>query len=62
MTIKEFILCKTIGSQKGKPKDFTNRLMGSTRNAARLREAIAAPDSEHCVFETVEDIKDALGI
>lgn len=62
MTIKEFILNKTIGTQRGAPVDSTDRLMGSTINTARLREAIATPDSEHRVFETVEDLKDALGI
>ena len=62
MTIKEFILSKTIGSQRVKAADVTDRLMGSTKNAARLREAIAIPESEHRVFETVEDLRDALGI
>ncbi|MEO5914420.1 MAG: hypothetical protein ABIS50_09325 [Luteolibacter sp.] len=62
MTIKEYILSKTIGPQRGAPGDVTDRLMGSTKNAARLREAIATPDSEHRVFETVEDLKNALGI
>jgi len=62
MTIKEFILSKTIGSPKGEAVDFTDRLMKPTKNAARLREAIATPESEHRVFETIEDLKDALGI
>jgi uncharacterized protein (DUF1778 family) len=59
MTIKDFILSKTIGLQNG---DATDRLMGSPKNAARLREAIATPESEHRVFESMEDLKDALGI
>ena len=62
MTIKEFILSRTIGTQSGKAGDTTNLLMGSATNAARLREAIATPDSEHHGFETVEDLKNALGI
>lgn len=62
MTIKEFILSKTIGSQRSKAGDVTDRLMGSTKNAVRLRDAIATTDSEHRVFESVEDLKDALGI
>lgn len=62
MTIKEFILSKTIGPQRDASGDVTDRLMGSTNNAARLRQAIATPDSEHRVFESVEDLKDALGI
>jgi uncharacterized protein (DUF1778 family) len=62
MTIKEFILSKTLGPQRGATVDTTDRLMGSGKNAARLREAISTPDSEHRVFESVEDLKDALGI
>ena len=62
MTIKEFILSKTLGPQRGTGGDATDRLMGSANNAARLREAIATPDSEHRVFESLEDLKDALGI
>jgi hypothetical protein len=62
MTIKEFILSKTIGPQRGKAGDSTDRLMGSTKNATRLRESIATPDSEHRVFESMEDLKNALGI
>jgi hypothetical protein len=62
MTIKEFILSKTIGPQQAASGDATDRLKGSTKNAARLREAIASPDSEHRVFESMEDLKIALGI
>lgn len=62
MTIKEFILCRTLGPQRSVSVDDTDRLMVSEKNAARLREAIATPDSEHRVFESVEDLKDALGI
>lgn len=62
MTIKEFILSKTIGSQRETIGDATDRLMGSAKNAGRLREAIATPNSENRVFESVESLKDALGI
>jgi hypothetical protein len=31
-------------------------------DAERLRQAITMPESEHRVFESVEDLKDALGI
>lgn len=62
MTIKEFILSKTLGPQRSETVDVTDRLMGSAKNAARLRAAIATPDPEHRVFESVEDLKDALGI
>jgi uncharacterized protein (DUF1778 family) len=62
MTIKEFILSKTIGPQRDAAEDSTERLMESSKNAARLREAIATPDSEHRVFDSMEDLKNALGI
>lgn len=62
MSIKEFILSKTIGAQRDASVNATDHLMGSPKNAARLREAIATPDSEHRVFESVEDLKNALGI
>ncbi len=62
MTIKDFILSKTLGTNREAVGDTTDHLMGSARNAARLRESISAPASEHRVFESVEDLKDALGI
>lgn len=62
MTIKEFILSKTLGTQMNADKDATHQLMGSKKNAARLREALATPDTKHRIFESVEDLKHALGI
>ena len=62
MTIKEFILTKTLGPERAVVADSTARLMGSEKNAARLRDAIATPDSGHRVIESVQDLKNALGI
>ena len=62
MTIKEFILSKTLGPQRLASGDTTDHLLGSAKNAERLRNAIATPDSEHRVFESVEELKHALGI
>ncbi|RYD36093.1 MAG: hypothetical protein EOP86_06875 [Verrucomicrobiaceae bacterium] len=65
MTIKEFILSKTLTpSAKRSPQgeDTTARLLSSPKNAERLREAIASKTPEHLVFETTEDLKRALGI
>lgn len=62
MTLKDFILTKTLGTKRDAATDTTDQLMGSPQNAARLREAIEAPASEHRVFESVEDLRDALGI
>ncbi len=65
MTIKEFILSKTLTPSKTEPlqaEDTTSRLLGSPENAKRLREAIASEAPEHLVFKTTEDLKRALGI
>ncbi|MDB6133246.1 MAG: hypothetical protein JWM59_1489 [Verrucomicrobiales bacterium] len=65
MTIKEFILSKTLAPSDNRSlrtQDTTARLLGSPKNAKRLREAIAAKTPEHLVFETAEDLKRALGI
>jgi hypothetical protein len=65
MTIKEFILSKTItpsSVQHQQSEDTTARLLGSRKNAKRLREAITSETPKHLVFETTEDLKRALGI
>ena len=65
MTIKEFILSKTLTPSSAKPQqseDTTTQLLGSPKNAKRLREAINSQTPEHLVFETTEDLKRALGI
>ena len=65
MTIKEFILSKTLTPSKaktGKAGDTTSKLLGAPKNAKRLREAIASKTPKHLVFETTEDLKRALGI
>ena len=62
MTIKDFILSKTLGQKRGTEENPTDHLMRSEKNAARLREAISTPASEHRVFESIDDLKNALGI
>jgi hypothetical protein len=65
MTIKEFILSKTLALSSGELKegeDTTSRLLGTPENAARLRGAIASKTPEHLVFKTTEELKRALGI
>lgn len=65
MTIKEFILSKTLAPSQetsAAPADTTARLLGSPKNAKRLREAISSDTPKHLVFETTEDLKRALGI
>lgn len=65
MTIKDFILSKTLAApdtQVPQAGDATSMLLGSPKNAKRLREAIASKTPTHYVFETTEDLKRALGI
>jgi hypothetical protein len=66
MTIKEFVLAKTLDvpAKKRQPleADTTDKLLGSVTNAKRLRKAISSQTPEHLVFESVEDLKNALGI
>jgi len=65
MTIKDFILSKTItpsSVQPQQPADTTTRLLDSPKNAKRLREAISSKTKKHLIFETTEDLKRALGI
>jgi hypothetical protein len=65
MTIKEFILSKTLTPSSAQPQqseDTTARLLSSPKNAKRLREATTSKTPEHLIFETTEDLKRALGI
>ena len=63
MTIKEFILSRTLpAKQSTQESDTTEKLLSSPKNRARLLEAISAPQSESRVFESMEELKDALGI
>ena len=61
LTIKEFILQKTLYSRQSK-EDTTKTLLASAKNAKRLKEAIETPVSEHVVFESLEDLENALGV
>lgn len=61
MTIKEFILSRTL-LQKTKKLDTTEKLLSHPKNKARLLEAIQAPRKDYLAFETIEELKDALGI
>ena len=61
LSIKEFILRKTLYS-KSQEKDATEHLLSSPENAKRLSEALDTPQSEHVIFESLEDLENALGI
>ena len=61
MTLKEFILDKTLAPQSSS-EDTTAKLLASPKNAARLRGAIVSPKSSHRAFESIEELKNALGI
>lgn len=61
MTIKDFILNKTLSQKRG-ITDETEYLMGSESNAKRLRAALATPRKKHLVFKSLKDLENALGI
>lgn len=61
MSIKDYILQKTLAPEV-KAQDTTDQLLASPQNARRLREALTTPQSEHVVFESLQDVKNALGI
>ena len=61
LSIKEFILQKTLRSRPSK-EDTSESLLASPKNAKRLKEAITSPQSEHIVFESLEDLENALGV
>lgn len=63
MSIKEFILSRTLSA--GQPMEETNtteKLLSPPKNRERLLSAIKTPREEHIAFETIEELKDALGI
>jgi len=63
MTIKEFILSKTLPQKRGDGEaDTTEKLLSHPKNRERLLESVETPREENLVFETMEDLKDALGI
>jgi hypothetical protein len=61
MTIKDYILSKTLPG-KEQAADATEQLLKSPKNAARLRDAISTPQPDHVAFESLDELKDALGI
>lgn len=61
LSIKDYILKQTIPSRSLK-QDATDELLGSEKIAERLREAITTPASQHLVFNSLDDLKNALGI
>ena len=61
MSMKDFILSKVL-SKGERTMDTTEKLLSSPENAKRLREALATPKDQYIHFESMEDLKDALGI
>ena len=62
LSIKEFILRKALPVRSFVEKGATEALLSSPANAKRLKEALNTPASEHIVFESLEDLENALGI
>ncbi|MFC7337859.1 DUF1778 domain-containing protein [Haloferula chungangensis] len=61
MTIKDFILSRTLTPKREEP-DATERLLSSPENKERLLSALKTPRKDYRVFETMEDLEDALGL
>ena len=62
LSIKEFILRKTLPTRPSEGRDMTEDLLSSLKNAKRLKDALNTPASEHVIFESLEDLEDALGV
>ena len=62
LTIKEFILRKTLPSRLSVESDTTEDLLSSPKNVKRLKDALNTPASEHVVFKSLKELKDALGV
>jgi uncharacterized protein (DUF1778 family) len=63
MTIKEFILSRTLPPKNTDEEvDTTQKLLSHPKNKARLLEAVKSPRKDYVVFETIDELKDALGI
>lgn len=61
MSLKDYILARTLPT-KNVESDTTEKLLSSPKNAKRLRASVNTPASEHVVFESLTDLKNALGI
>jgi len=53
LSMKEYILSRALPAQ-------APAIVG--KDSARLRKAISTPSSDHVVFESLEELKNALGI
>jgi uncharacterized protein (DUF1778 family) len=64
LTMKEFILKRTLQSRsKAKvEQDTTEKLLSHPKNRERLLEAIQTPTEDYLVFESMEELEDALKI
>ncbi|MBK1792759.1 hypothetical protein [Persicirhabdus sediminis] len=60
MTMKDFILSRTLAPSSG--VDTTEELLSHPENKQRLLESVSASPDEHVVFESLDDLKDALGV
>jgi uncharacterized protein (DUF1778 family) len=58
-SIKDFILDKTLTKPAA---DTTSHLLSSKKNAKRLRDAISSPKSRHHKFQSLDELKHAIGI
>jgi uncharacterized protein (DUF1778 family) len=59
LSIKDFILDKALTKSAA---DTTSHLLSSKKNAKRLRDSISSPKSRHHKFQSMDELKHALGI
>ena len=62
LSIKDYILQKTLYMGAHVEEDTTEFLLSSPKNVKRLKESLETPESEHLVFESLDDLRDALGV
>lgn len=61
MTIKEFILKKTLAADE-EEMDTTEMLLSSPTNRARLMESLNSPKELRRVFSSIEEFENEFGI
>ena len=62
VSVKELILERTLHSVPDQERDTTEILLSHPKNRQRLMDSINAPEAESLFFNTVDELRDALGI
>ena len=62
LSLRDFILAKTLGAQDGDAEDETARILANPTMTCRLEEAMAREAADRVAFDSTGDAKRALGI